>query len=126
MNPQIIAFFERVEEDPPLTTRVEAVAAGSKCAGDIVDIAADVGYAFTIEELLAYLEAVKTQAANVDQNAELNPEELDKVVGGAGSSILGSSLKFSPMRMSIASALTCCGECIEAHEAKATPAVVAA
>jgi len=124
MNPQIIAFFERVEADPVMKSRVDAKAEETRCAGDIVDIAADAGYAFTIEELLAFLEAIKAQSANDDQDAELNPEELDKVVGG--NTMSGWSSSFAKMDWTSMMALTCCGECIEAREASAMPAVATA
>ena len=125
MNAQVIAFLEQVSQNPDLHARVEAAASESGCAGDVVDIAAGAGYQISIEELLAACEQIKAAQASRDTDGVLSDERLDGVSAGGSSFLSSFDGKNLPMLGSIASSLTCCGECIEEHEARRSAAQAA-
>ncbi len=131
MDEQLAAFLTRLEEDPALRREVETVLNGSRCAGDVTDIARAHGYRFELETFLAVLEQAKAAGPAPAGSDEIDDEALGSVAGG-GNAVGRGIVDFvaGPSRdallRSIASSLTCCGECLEARRAeaaaRATPA----
>ncbi len=114
IHPQILAFLERIVNDPAVKLRFDGVLFGSKCAGDVTDIANELGYDFTLEEFLAFRERIPTPGV-----VALDDAALDDVAGGLPE--MGPN--FSPVLKSIASSLVCCGECLEERRQRAQGAV---
>ena len=123
MDEQIAAFVERLHQDPALRQEVEAVLKGSRCAGDVADIARAHGYRFELSTFLEVLEEAKAASPAATDPGELDDAALGAVAGGvsgAGRGLLGSSTGWAgdALLRSIASSLTCCGECLEARLAE--------
>jgi len=73
---------EKVDTDPDLQSKVQAIAPGDKDAAleEIVRIASEAGFSFTVED---YEAAALEMAQDRHAAGELSDEDLDAVAGGA-------------------------------------------